>query len=228
MIDLVVAVEGLHDKLVLERFIKLDDRLQNSNILIISMTGVNNATNLVDANFLLSFTDLRILAVADNTSKTDLQATWISTNQQLRLGQSPSRLAKSLRARANTLKKQRWHEQHCMVELLAAATENAVLSRLRMGGHTYPDIEMALDPKYFGLDKDWLTLEAEFKEYKTDVKSEGKNFKDFLRLVHAVSIDQKTIEAALSMTQKTPVGIKSIIDDIVASAFQTDLLHDLF
>jgi retron-type reverse transcriptase len=115
-----------------------------------------------------------------------------------------------------------------MVELLAAATENAVLSRLRMGGHTYPDIEMALDPKNFGLDKDWLTLEAEFKEYKTDVKSEGKNFKDFLRLVHAVSIDQKTIEAALSMTQKTPVGIKSIIDDIVASAFQTDLLHDLF
>ena len=63
MIDLVVAVEGLHDKLVLEHFIKLDERLQNSNILIISMTGVNNATNLVDANFLLSFTDLRILII---------------------------------------------------------------------------------------------------------------------------------------------------------------------
>jgi hypothetical protein len=228
MIDLVVAVEGLHDKLVLEHFIKLDERLYNSNILIISMTGVNNATNLVDANFLLSFTDLRILAIADNTSKTDLQATWLSTNEHLRLGQMPSQLAKSLRARANTLKKQRWHEQHCMIELLAVATESAVLSRLRMGGHTYADIEMALDPKYFGLDKDWSTLEAEFKAFKADTKSEGKNFKDFLRSVHAVSIDQKTIEAALSMTQGMPSGIKLIIDDIVANAFQTDLLQDLF
>ena len=228
MIDLVVAVEGLHDKLVLEHFIKLDERLQNSNILIISMTGVNNATNLVDADFLLSFTDLRILAIADNTSKTDLQATWLSTNQQLRLGQSPSQLAKSLRARANTLRKQRWHEQHCMIELLAAATQSSVLSRLRMGGHTYADIEMALDPKYFGLDKEWLTLEAEFKVFKADTKSEGKNFKDFLRSVYSVSIDQRTIEAALSMTQGTPSGIKSIIDDIVTNAFHTDLLQELF
>ena len=228
MIDLVVAVEGLHDKLVLEHFIKLDERLQNSNILIISMTGVNNATNLVDADFLLSFTDLRILVIADNTSKTDLQATWLSTNQQLRLGQTPSQLAKSLRARANTLRKQRWHEQHCMIELLAAATESAVLSRLRMGGHTYADIEMALDPKYFGLDKDWLTLEAEFKVFKADTKSEGKNFKDFLRSVYSVSIDQRTIKAALSMTQGTPSGIKLIIDDIIANAFHTDLLQELF
>ena len=228
MIDLVVAVEGLHDKLVLEHFIKLDERLQNSNILIISMTGVNNATNLVNADFLLSFTDLRILAIADNTSKTDLQATWLSTNQQLRLGQSPSQLAKSLRARANTLRKQRWHEQHCMIELLAAATQSSVLSRLRMGGHTYADIEMALDPKYFGLDKEWLTLEAEFKVFKADTKSEGKNFKDFLRSVYSVSIDQRTIEAALSMTQGTPSDIKLIIDDIVANAFHTDLLQELF
>jgi hypothetical protein len=73
-----------------------------------------------------------------------------------------------------------------------------------------------------------LTLEAEFKAFKADTKSEGKNFKDFLRSVHAVSIDQKTIEAALSMTQGMPSGIKLIIDDIVANAFQTDLLQDLF
>jgi hypothetical protein len=228
MIDLVVAVEGLHDKLVLEHFIRLDERLFGSNILIISMTGVNNATNLVDANFLLSFTDLRILAVADNTSKSDLQLTWQATREQLQSGQSPLKLAKALRIRAEDLRKQRWHEQRCMVELLAAATEGDLLHRLRMSGHVYMDIEIALDPKYFGLDKDWMELEAEFDAYKASANSSVRNFKDFLRSVYNVSIDLNSIKAALSMTQETPQGIKSVINDIVANAFQTDLMNELF
>ena len=228
MIDLVVAVEGLHDKLVLEHFIRLDERLSGSNILIISMMGVNNATNLVDANFLLSFTDLRILAVADNTSKSDLHLTWQATREQLQSGQSPLKLAKALRIRAEDLRKQRWHEQRCMVELLAAATEGDLLHRLRVSGHIYMDIEMALDPKYFGLSKDWMELETEFDAYKASASSSVRNFKDFLRSVYKVSIDLNSIKAALSMTQETPQGIKSVIDDIVANAFQTDLLQDLF
>lgn len=227
MIDLVVAVEGLHDKLVLEHFIRLDGRLFGSNILIISMTGVNNATNLVDANFLLSFTDLRILVVADNTSKSDLQLTWRATREQLQSGQSPLKLAKALRIRAEDLRKQRWHEQCCMVELLAAATEGDLLHRLRMSGHIYMDIEMALDPKYFGLDKDWLELEAEFDAYKASASSSVRNFKDFLRSVHKVSIDLNSIKTALSMTQEIPQGIKSVIDDIVVNAFETDLFQGL-
>ena len=227
MIDLVVAVEGLHDKLVLEHFIRLDERLSGSNILIISMTGVNNATNLVDANFLLSFTDLRILAVADNTSKSDLQLTWQATREQLQSGQSPLRLAMALRNRADDLRKQRWHEQRCMVELLAAATEGDLLHRLRMSGHIYMDIEMALDPKYFGLDKDWMELETEFDAYKASASSSVRNFKDFLRSVYNVSIDLNSIKVALSMTQEIPQGIKSVLDDIVFNAFQTDLLQDL-
>jgi energy-coupling factor transporter ATP-binding protein EcfA2 len=228
MIDLVVAVEGLHDKLVLEHFIKLDERLSGSNILIISMTGVNNATNLVDAKFLLSFTDLRILVVADNTSKSDLQVTWQASYEQLRGGESSEKLAKALRARAADLRKQRWHEQRCMVELLATAAEDDLLNRLRMSGHIYPDIEVALDPKFFGLDKDWSELETEFDLYKADVNSVRKNFKEFVRSVYSVSIDLKTIEIALSMTQETPHGIKSVIDDVVSNAFQTDLIQDLF
>ena len=227
MIDLVVAVEGFHDKLVLEHFIRLDERLSGSNILVISMTGVNNATNLVDANFLLSFTDLRILVVADNTSKSDIHLTWQATREQLQSGQSPLRLAMALRNRADELRKQRWHEQRCMVELLAAATEGDLLHRLRMSGHIYMDIEMALDPKYFGLDKDWLELEAEFDVYKASASSSVRNFKDFLRSVHEVSIDLNSINTALSMTQEIPQGIKSVIDDIVVNAFETDILQDL-
>ena len=228
MIDLVVAVEGLHDKLVLEHFIKLDERLSGSNILIISMTGVNNATNLVDAKFLLSFTDLRILVVADNTSKSDLHETWQATGELLQSGQDPLKLAKALRARADDLGKQKWHEQRCMVELLAVATERDLLHRLRMSGHGYMDIEMLLDAKFFGLDKNWSELEAEFDLYKADVNSVRKNFKDFLRSFYSVSIDLKTIEIALSMTQETPQGIKSVIDDIVFNAFQTDVIRELF
>jgi hypothetical protein len=228
MIDLVIAVEGLHDKLVLEHFIRLDERLSGSNILIISMTGVNNATNLIDANFLLSFTDLRILTVADNTSKSDLHLTWQATREQLQSGQTSSKLAKVLRNRADDLRKLRWHEQRCMVELLAAATEGGLLHRLRMSGHIYMDIEMALDPMYFGLDKDWMELEAEFEAYKASASSSVRNFKDFLRLVYNVFIDLNSIKVALSMTQEIPEGIRSVIDDIVVNAFQTDVLNELF
>ena len=133
----------------------------------------------------------------------------------------------ALRNRADELRKQRWHEQRCMVELLAAATEGDLLHRLRMSGHIYMDIEMALDPKYFGLDKDWLELEAEFDVYKASASSSVRNFKDFLRSVHEVSIDLNSINTALSMTQEIPQGIKSVIDDIVVNAFETDILQDL-
>jgi hypothetical protein len=222
-IDLVVAVEGLHDQIVLEHFIKLDNRLSDCNILVISLTGVNNVTNLLDAEFLLSFTDLRILALADNTSKTELEMTRINAMEKLSSGQAPSRIAKTLRNRAEELRRQKWHEQHCMIELIAVAVERNLLRRIRTSGHTYADIEMALDPKFFGLDKDWLELESEYQNFKSESGTRGQNFKGFLRSRYNVDITKKTINAALLMTDKVPTGIKLILDDIVTNVFQTDL-----
>ena len=69
---------------------------------------------------------------------------------------------------------------------------------------------------------------SEFKEFKTSAQSGGKSFKDFLRSFYRTSIDQRSIEVALSMTQAIPSGIKSVLDDIVVNAFRTDLLHDSF
>jgi hypothetical protein len=227
MIDLVVAVEGLHDQIVLNHFIKLDERLSNSNILVISLAGVNNATNLLDADFLLSFTDLRILALADNTSKTELELTRIDTMEKLSSGQAASNIARSLRRRAKELKDQKWHEQYCMMELLAVAAERNLISRIRTSGHIYADIETALDPKFFGLDKDWLELESEYQSFKSDPSAKGRNFKDFLRSSYKVSITRETINAALSMTEEAPSGIKLVLDDIVTNAYQTDLLQNL-
>jgi hypothetical protein len=223
MIDLVVAVEGLHDKLVLEHFLGLDRRLQSGGILVVSMTGVNNATNLVDADFILSFTDLQMLAVADNTSKSDLQSTWVNTIKRLRSGESAKKLAKSLRSRSNELKKQKWHEQRCMLDLLALGTERDLLSRIRISGHTYFDIETALNPTFFGLQKDWLELEAEYKRFKNPDNPDGKNFKDFLRNNYDVSIDQETIKTALSLTGEIPIGLQPLLNDIATNAFQSDV-----
>jgi hypothetical protein len=73
-----------------------------------------------------------------------------------------------------------------------------------------------------------MELETEFDEYKASAISSVRNFKDFLRSVYNVSIDLNSIKVALSMTQEIPQGIKSVLDDIVFNAFQTDLLQDLF
>jgi SNF2 family DNA or RNA helicase len=200
-----------------------DERLANSYINVISISGVSNAPNLLDVHFRLLTTDLRILVVADNTSKTDLAERWLYTMQQIRAGESPSKIAKDLRAYAYRLKKQGWYEQRRMIELLAEATERDLVDRLRMSGHTYADIEMALEPRLFNLDKDWLDLEAEFNDFKTDVKSTGKNFKDFLFLIYGVRINEKSIKSALSKTDRAPAGIKLVIDDIVTNAFRTGL-----
>ncbi len=89
------------------------------------------------------------------------------------------------------------------------------------------DIETALDPKYFLLDKDWMELETEFDVYRGSAGSSVRSFKDFLRSVYNVSIDLNSIKTALSMTQETPQGIKSVIDDIVFNAFQTDVIQEL-
>ena len=227
MIDLVVAVEGQHDKSVIEHFLRRDERLSHTNILIISMTGINNSTNLVDAEFILNFTDLRILAVADNASKSDLAATWNDALNRTRNGEPAKKLAHHLRERSKALREQRWHEQRCMIDLLAVATERGLLKRIRTTGHIYADIEMCLDPLYFGLEKDWLTLEAEFLEYKSDAGSAGKNFKDYLRSTYNVSITVKSIETALSMTTTVPTGIQLILDEILTNSIQANLFDQL-
>jgi hypothetical protein len=215
-VDLVIAVEGQHDILVLEHFIKADNRLNRSNIKLISMTGVNNATNLVDSEFLLLYTDLQILAIADNTSKTDLISARDDAIVKIQKGQSPEIISSTLRARSKAIRNQHWHEQRCMLDLLALATERNLLNRLWLSGHTYADIEASLNHELFGLDKDWLELEAEYKRKRQAGECDGKSFKEYLRSAYKVSIDLKSIKTALDMTSGTPVGIQLVLDDIVS------------
>ena len=213
-IDLVAAVEGQHDKLVIEHFMKMDKRFTNRNVHFFSMTGINNATNLLDSEFALSYSDLRILAIADNSSKTDLVTTRDDAQKKIRNGQAPTSVASSLRHRAKEAKAQHWHEQRCMFDLLALATEHNLLDRILLSGHTYMDIETSLHHELFGLEKDWLELEAEYRNKRRTEKSFTASFKDYLRSTYETSIDLKTIEAALDMTPRIPDGIQVVLDDI--------------
>jgi hypothetical protein len=213
-IDLVVAVEGQHDKLVIEHFMKKDQRFSNRNVQIFSMTGINNATNLLDSEFALSYSDLQILVIADNSSKTDLVTSRDDAQKKIRNGQAPTSVASSLRRRAKGAKAQHWHEQRCMFDLLALATERNLLDRILISGHTYMDIETSLHHELFGLEKDWLELEAEYRNKRRTEKSFTASFKDYLRSTYEVSIEMKTIEAALDMTPRVPDGIQLVLNDI--------------
>jgi len=214
-VDLILAVEGEHDKKVFDHYIKQDSRLAGCNILIMSMTGLNNSTNLIDAEFLLSFTDLRILAIADNVSKADLASTYMDTLSKLQSGASPAKVSAGLRKRSRELQNQKWYEQRRMVDLLAFATERNLLQRLRVSGHTYFDIEAALPPELFGLNKDWLELEAEYRLRRDSDNSQRITFKEYVRSEYGVSIDTKSIGVALEMTAGVPSGIQLVLDDIV-------------
>jgi hypothetical protein len=214
MVDIVVAVEGLHDKMIFEHFAKIDDRLSHRNILFVSMGGLKNASNLLDIDFILSYSDLQIVVIADNTSKTELIQTLDSVTSSVRSGESSEKLARGLRARSKELQSQHWYEQYCMFDLLARATERELLSRIRMGGHIYFDIEAALPFQLFELPKDWDELESEYRAYAEAGNGQAKNFKGFLRQTHNVSIDQRTIKKALDELTAYPAGIQMVMNDI--------------
>ena len=214
MIDIVIAVEGLHDKMVLEHFAKIDGRLAHRNVLFVSMNGVKNVSNLLDIDFILSYTDLQIVVVADNTSKAELIQTLDSTTSRVRSGENPEKLSRNLRARSKELRSQGWYEQFCMFDLLALATERELLSRIRMGGHIYLDIVAAMPFQLFGLPKEWDELEVDFKRYQESGHGQAKNFKDFLRQTHNVSIDQRTINKVLNQLNVPPSGVQTVLDDI--------------
>lgn len=214
MIDVVVAVEGIHDKLVFEHFARLHPSLSQKNLFFISISGVKQSANLLDLEFIFSFTDLQIHIIADNTSRTELLETHQSVMEKLKSGGNSTKLAKSLRARQIELKRQKWYEQACMFDVLALATERELVGRLRFGGHIYSDIVMALPSQLFGLKDDWLELEGIYRQLKTNNPDESMNFKDFIRKHYDVSIDQQRIKKALSQISIIPLGVESVLNDI--------------
>lgn len=216
-IDLVLAVEGLHDKLVLEHFMNLDSRFSHLKIHIAAIGGVKNSTNLLDVEFILEYTDLRILTVVDNVSKTELFESRREITKRLHAGEDPARQAQFLRGRSKELRKQQWFEQASMFDLLATATERGLLGRIEMSGHTYADIEMALPPQLFGINREWTDLEQEHRLYKQSSSKNTLNFKDYLRANHKVSIDKRTIQKALSNCREVPLGISALLDDVLST-----------
>lgn len=215
-IDIVLAVEGIHDKIVLEHAIQRDNRLNHRRIHITSISGVKNSANLVDIDFILNFTDLRIVLIADNVSHTELKGMRINSLNRLNQGENCVKVAQSLRGRAKELRKQQWYEQTQMFDLLALATERGLLSRLSISGHPYADIETALPHELFNLPKPWDELEAEHRQHKIDNPNSSQNFKDYLRSVYKVSVDQKSIREALDQLDTVPTGIENLLTEVLS------------
>lgn len=215
-IDVVLAVEGLHDKLVLEHAISQDQRLNHKRLHITTISGVKNSANLLDIEFILNFTDLKILAITDNISHSELTGMRTNSIDRLNKGTPNSKVAHSLRSRSKELKSQQWFEQAQMFELLALATERGLLARLSITGHPYADIETALPHKLFGLEKPWDELEADYRQYKNQNQNLTINFKEYLRSHHNVSIDQVSIKKALSQLNEIPSGIHNLLTEILS------------
>jgi hypothetical protein len=222
-VDIVLAVEGLHDKLVLEHAISRDGRLNHRRIHITTVSGVKNSANLLDIEFILNFTDLKILMVTDNVSQSEIFGMRANSIERLNQGAARTKVAQSLRKRSRELRAQQWFEQAQMFELLALAVERGLLGRLSITGHPFADIETALPPELFGLGKPWDEIESEFRQYKEDNPTSTRNFKEHLRSEYSVSIDQMTIRRALDRLDAMPPGIDHLLTSILSHIEEEEL-----
>jgi hypothetical protein len=222
-VDIVLAVEGLHDKLVLEHAISRDGRLNHRRIHFTTISGVKNSANLLDIEFILNFTDLKILMVTDNVSQSEIFGMRANSIERLNQGTARTKVAQSLRKRSRELRAQQWFEQAQMFELLALAVERGLLGRLSITGHPFADIETALPPQLFGLDKTWDEIESEFRQYREDNPTSTRNFKEHLRSEYSVSIDQITIRRALDRLDAMPLGIDHLLTAILSHIEEEEL-----
>lgn len=182
-----VVVEGLHDQVVLEETCSLE--LRQARARMIAMRGVAHAPSLLDAQFLLRFTDSCFLVVMDAVEPTVVDQTWAKAQDIWRSTRDLDQVHAELKAHLPALNSA---ENKYLRELMLSSIGAGQGHRVRFQTLPAPDVIYYLPIESFtSSGGSWRELADEHQKSGTK-----KNFKTWLTNARGLSFEEDDIRNA--------------------------------
>lgn len=209
---LMVLVEGAHDEEIVRGLASLHPEEQIlEKILIVPMGGVRKIPTVADSLLVSDFTDLHVLAIADNGRISFLRESLQHLESLIAQGQTPD--AAIRQSGLLQRKTQGSDEERQLLTLLERFVVRGMTDRLRLFAIPAKDIVDLLPPNLFGLEKGWAELRSDYSAYRTE-SGETISFKDWLRKDYSTSISIKSIRRAFSQLDSISGPLQDLYDEV--------------
>ena len=189
MVRCFVAVEGAHDKLVLEHLI--GDELRDIRAAVMPIGGAIAAPSLAEAALLFDFTDAQIVVVLDGVAAKAVTPSW-----QAAIAHADDGNIKQARRELLALEKISGWEAKWLRDLLERALNTGRWNRIIPAPLPEPDIICYLPPDAFVSGKTWTELLQEWRG--SSAPARPKDLKGWLADKYKVKVSRRMIERALS------------------------------
>lgn len=189
MVRCFVAVEGIHDKLVLQHFI--GDDLREMRAAVMPIGGGATAPSLAEAALLFDFTDAQIVVVLDGVAAKAVTPCWKAA-----IAHADEGNIKKARRELLALEKIPGWEALWLRDLLERAINTGRWNRIVPAPLAKPDIICYLPPDAFVQGKSWPELLTEWQAFHSPTRP--KDLKGWLAEQYNVTVSGRMIKGALA------------------------------
>ena len=195
----ILVVEGEHDRQVLTS--TLAGEWEANRILIVSMSGSDNAIDVAGSEILRDFTEARVVILLDDIGK-DL-SNGIASAKDLAMDGNVRQARNALLSLRPLASKP---EQRKAIQIASNYLDRP--QNLHIRGLPRQDIIEFLDPGRFGLSHDWDTLRQKY-----EAEEHAIGFKRWLRDSYAARINTESIaQAAKALRDRPPPEFTELLD----------------
>lgn len=184
-----VAVEGAHDKIVLDHLIGRELREMRASVMPIG--GAIAAPSLAEAALLFDFTDAQIVVVLDGVAAKAITPSW-----QAAIAHADDGNIRQARRELLALEKISGWEAKWLRDLLERALNTGRWNRITPAPLVEPDIICYLPPDAFVSGKTWTDLLQEWRAFSAPARP--KDLKGWLADKYNVKVSKRMVESALT------------------------------
>ena len=213
-LEVVVLVEGEHDRIVIESLFKDLKSVNGLNTRVIPFRGTKNLTN-IEARILFEFTDASIVLIVDHARQLRIEEALAKARESCDKRITPALIREVLGPlNGNNAS----GEERVLANVIEQAMQRRVLDRITLVGLEVVDMTMIFPTSDFGLDKTWSEYQVEWSDAKKN-KTTDEDFKKYLKSKYNAKINVGTIEAAVQKLSTPPKELWYALEAIERARF---------
>ena len=213
-LEVVVLVEGEHDRIVIESLFKDLKSVNGLNTRVIPFRGTKNLTN-IEARILFEFTDASIVLIVDHARQVRIEEALAKARESSGKRITPALIREVL---GPLNENNASGEERVLANVIEQAMHRRVLDRITLVGIEVVDMTMIFPPSDFGLDKTWSEYQVEWLDAKSK-KTTNEDFKKYLKSKYNAKISVGTIEAAVQKLSTPPKELWYALEAIERARF---------
>ena len=213
-LEVVVLVEGEHDRIVIESLFKDLKSVNGLNTRVIPFRGTKNLTN-IEARILFEFTDASIVLIVDHARQVRIEEALAKARESSGKRITPALIREVL---GPLNENNASGEERVLANVIEQAMQRRVLDRITLVGLEVVDMTMIFPTSDFGLDKTWSEYQVEWLDAKSK-KTTNEDFKKYLKSKYNAKINVGTIEAAVQKLSTPPKELWYALEAIERARF---------